>query len=203
MNKNKAIILCVVIVVVTIIAAFYILNSGKTTSPAYSNINENLVVSEKKPSKNLKGYSDDAGFSFQYPDDVLVKKIDINDSITYSNVELTSIQAKGKMLIKVVDTQLKSIDDLFVKEGLRGEIKEIKIGEISGKEANMNNKIIAAALDQSVLFTIEVDSQNQKYWVDVYQTVLSSFNFVPQQASPSVPFDSSSDDVVLEEEIVE
>lgn len=203
MSKNKAIIISVVIGAVTVIAAFYILNSEKT--PVSSNINQALVALEKQPSKNLKEYSDDAGFSFQYPDDVQVSKKDVDDNITYSSLELTSSQAKGKILIKIEDTQLESVDDWFAKETLKGNITEIKIGEISGKEANTNNQITSAGLDQGILFTLEVDSQNQKYWQSVYDTILSSFNFVSpeENISTDTQFLDASGDVVLEEDIVE
>ncbi len=179
MDKNKAIIVSVVIVVVTIIAAFYILNSKKTISPVSSNTNQTLVASERQPSKTLKKYSDDAGFSFQYPNDVQIGKIEIKDSVTYSNLELTSNQKKGKILIK--------------------------IGGISGGELQMDNKILAVAINQSILFTIEVETQNQKYWQSVYETILASFNFVSEKENTSTGAQFLDDlgDAVLEEDIVE
>ena len=201
MDKNKAIIASIVIVVLTIVAAFYILNSGAVPKTPENQI---PVASEKQPSKNLREYVDDAGFSFKYPDDIQVDRIEVNDSITYSSLELTSREAKGKIIIKVTDTKDKSIDDWLVKEGLKGDIKEIEIGEISGKEVNVNNKITAAALDQNILFTIEVDAQSKNYWQSSYDTILSSFNFVSQTESVQTqePLDDSSD-AVLEEDIVE
>ena len=201
MNKNKAIIVSVVIVILTIVAAFYILNSG--TVPKTPE-NQTPLAFEKQPSKILKEYVDDAGFSFKYPDDVGVSKIEVKDSITYSSLEFTSTQAKGKIIIKVTDKNLKSVDDWLANEGLRGGIKEIEIGEISGKEVNMNNKITAAALDQNILFTIEVDTQDGKYWQSVYNTILSSFSCVSQEESAQTQESlDDSNDAVLEEEIIE
>ena len=133
-----------------------------------------------------------------------MSKIEVKDSITYSSLELTSREAKGKILIKVTDTKLKSTDEWFAKEGLKGSIKEIEVGEISGKEINMNNKIIAAALDQNILFTIEVDTQDGRYWQSVYNTILSSFSFVSQEESAQTQESlDDSNDAVLEEEIIE
>jgi len=204
MDKNKAIIVCIIVVVATAIAAFYILNSGKTNSSFSSNTNQALVALEKQPSKTLKEYSDDAGFSFQYPLDVQVGKIEIKDNITYSNLELTSNQAKGKILIKIADTQLKYIDGWFAKDGLKGDIKEIKIGEILGGQLQKGDKISAAAINQDILFTIEVDAKDQKYWQSVYGTILASFNFVSREENTSTgEFPDDSGDAVLEEDIVE
>lgn len=203
MDKNKAIIVGVIIILVTIAAAFYILNSKEM--PFSSNTNQALVT--QSPSKTLKEYLDNSGFSFKYPDDVEIRNIEVKDDITYSNLELTSNQAKGKILIKVTDTQLKSADELFAKEDGKKDIKEIKIGGISGMQLQMDNKILAGAIGQNILFTIEVDMQNQKYWQSVYGVILSSFSFVSQeenvqtQEQPSL--DDSSGDAVLEEEIIE
>lgn len=180
---------------------FYTTQSKKTISS--QPLENKIDFVEKEPSKTLKVYTDSAGFSFKYPQDIQVSKKDTtNDATAYANLEISSSQAKGSISVKVLDTKLKSIEDWFLENKLT-VAKEIKIGEIAGKEANMNNKITAAALDRNVLFTIEVDSQNQKYWVDIYQTVLSSFNFVPQQASSPQSSDSSPDDVILQEETVE
>lgn len=202
MDKNKAIIASIVIVILTIVAGFYVLKSETTPKTQENQIS---ISSERKPSKTLKEYIDDAGFSFKYPDDVKVSKIEVKDDITYSSLELTSREAKGKILIKVTDTKLKSTDEWFAKEGLKGSIREIEVGEISGKEINMNNKIIVAALDQNILFTIGVDTQDGRYWQSVYNTILSSFSFVSQKESTQSQesFDYSSDDAVLQEEIIE
>lgn len=203
MSRNKAIAISVVIILITIIAGFYILNSEK--KPVAPSANQAFVASEKQPSKILKEYSDDAGFSFQYPIDVQINKKDIaNDTTAYANLAISSSQAKGSISIKVLDTAFKSIDGWFLENKLTAA-KEIKIGAISGKEANMSNKITSAGLDQGVLFVIEVDMQDQKYWQSVYDTILSTFNFVV--AESSVPetqsLDESSDDAILEEEISE
>lgn len=209
MNKNKTIVLGVVIVAVSIAAVFYILNSKKTISstPSDTYRKKPLVVLEKPPSETFKEYFDNSGFKLKYPDDVQIDKIEIKDNIIYSNLELTSNQAKGKILIKIVDTQLKSIDDWFARDNfMEGNKKEIKIGEISGVQLQMDNKILAAAINQKILFTIEVDAQSSKYWQSVYRTMLSTFSFVPQTESVQIQdqsLDDPSSDVVLEEEIVE
>ncbi len=204
MSKNKAIIIGSIIVVVTIIVVFYILNSGKTNSSFSSNANQTLVASEKQPSKTLREYSDDTGFSFQYPSDVQVNKKDTtNDSTAYANLEIIG-KTKGGISVKVLDTKLKNIDDWFLENNYTST-KAIKIGKISGKEANMTSKIIGATLDQGVLFVIEVDTQGQKYWENVYGTILSSFSFVSQGENTSTGAQSldNSGDAILEEETIE
>lgn len=208
----KIIILGSVIAAGGIIATFYVFRSQKPISPVSSKPqnNESILVSEKHPSKTLKEYADDSGFSFKYPEDLLVTKKESNDSTTYANLELTSNQTKGNILIKITDTKLKSVNDWFKESKLSqssSEKKEIKIGEISGTQAQVdNNKLLAGALNQDILFTIEVNSQNQKHWLKVYDIILSSFKFVAQKTSDTgaQPLDDSSgSDAVLEEETIE
>lgn len=204
----KIIIISIVIAVGAIGAAFYIFKSQKTISPV-SKLQENkTIVIKNQPSKTLKEYIDDSGFSFKYPEDIVVTKKDANDPNTYSHLELSSSKAKGSILIKITDTKVKSVDELF-KDSKLGPVpknqKEIKIGEISGSEIQVDNKLLAAALNQEILFTIEVDSLNKNYWLSVYENILSTFNFVPKTTNDTVdqPLDDSNTDVVLEEETVE
>lgn len=204
MGNKKIIIVSLSILVIVIVLVLLIFNSKKKIAPAsLISLENKITVAEKEPSKILKVYNDDSGFSFKYPEDVQINKKDTtNDSTAYANLEISSSQTKGSISVKVLDTKFKSVDEWFLENKLTSA-KEIKIGEISGKEANINNKITAAGLDQNVLFVIEVDSQNQKYWDDVYQTILSSFTVIPQQSLSSQSSDNSSGDAILEEETVE
>lgn len=202
------IIIIGIIAVGAIGASLYIFRSQKTVSPISKPQENTKIVIENQPSKTLKDYTDDAGFSFKYPEDVVVTKKDANDPNAYSHLELTSDQTKGSISIKITDSKFKSVDDWFRQnkliQSLRNK-KEIKIGEISGSEIQVDNKLLAAALNQEVLFTIEVDSQNQKYWLSVYENMLSTFDFVPKTTSDTVdqPLDDSNADAVLEEETIE
>lgn len=206
------IIILGIVIVVGIGAAFFIFKSQKTISPISSKPQDskNVIVSEKLPSKTLKNYTDDAGFSFNYPDDIQIGKIEISDNITYANLELTSNQTKGSISIKVLDTKLKSVDDWVLTskiDPLFASMRDIKIGNLSGRDYVMGNKITAVVLDQDILFTIEVSHQGDyDYWFNIYETILSSFEFVQGQSasiSENTPADVPSDDVILEEEIVE
>lgn len=207
----KITIVGLVILALGIIGAFYIFQSKKAVSPLSSKpqSNEALNIEQIQPSETLKDYTDSAGFSFKYPEDVVVKSKDTSDPATYASIELTSNKIKGSMSMKVLDTKVKSVDDWFAENALTASAtarKQIKMGEISGKEVAVNNKTIAAGLDQDILFTVEVDAQNQKYWTSVYNTILSSFTFVSQETNSTEVTtldDSGSGDVLLEEETVE
>ncbi|MBI3366033.1 hypothetical protein HY041_00190 [Candidatus Roizmanbacteria bacterium] len=212
MSKPSVIKFIIFIIIISLAAggiAFYIFQPKKTISPISLKPQENktIVAFLKQPSKTLKVYKDDSGFSFKYSEDLQVNKIDTTDPAAYANLEITATQTKGNIKIEIADTKLKSVDDWFGESKLSSTTnkKEIKIGEIIGSQMQTENKILAAAINQNILFTIEVDLQNQKYWNDVYDTLLSSVNFVPQPSSnvsETQPSDNVSD-VTLEEETVE
>lgn len=210
-NRSIKIILITIIIIIIVGGSivFYLLQPKKTISPiSKPQENQTIPVSLEQPSRTLKVYTDDSGFSFKYPDDVQVSTKDINDTITYADLELTSNQTKGSILIKIADTKLKSVDDWFKESKLISAMtnkKEIKISDITGSQVQVDNKLLAAVLNQDILFTIEVDSQNQKYWLNVYGTILSSFNFVPQKTNDTATqsLDDSNSDAVLEEDTIE
>lgn len=208
-------IIAVTIIIATITAlgiVFFLVQPQKTISPISSTNPPAKItdISQNTPSEDLKEYVDDSGFSFNYPNDIKIGKNEISDNITYANLELTSSQAKGSITIKIADTKLKSVDDWFLENKistLSAIKKDIKIGDILGQEVTVANKLMAIAINQEILFTIEVYRQNQKYWQTVYDTILSSFNFVPQQSkieTETVPReDSTGSEVILEEETIE
>lgn len=205
----KTIIISIILVGLVGTYTYYFIQYKKTVSPISSKPQENkTIVSEKQPAKTLKEYIDSAGFSFKYPENLVVGKKEDKNTTTYANLELTSSQAKGNISIKIEDTNLRLVDEWFVENKLStlsSQIQKIKIGEMEGSEIKDNNKLIAASINQGILFTIVIP-QDQKYWQTVYNTVLSNFKFVSQQASnvsETQYLDNSNTDVVLEEETLE
>jgi len=210
MTKNLAfrmIIVSIILTVVTAGSAFYLFRPKNTVSPLPKE-SKNFLTSKTLPSKTLKEYTDDSGFSFKYSEDVVVVKKEVKDSSTYADLELNSTKAQGNILIKIEDTKLESFEDWLLENKLTttsAAVKDIKLGDLSGWETKLDNKLIALSLDQHILFTIEVISYD-KYWLDVYNTILSSFSFVAGEATSATEgnvSDVAGDDIILEEETIE
>lgn len=187
-------------VVLTIIGFLFIVGIGYVVVNRQASVDsqkENSITTEKVPSKTTKTYTDDSGFSFDYPDDVVVNKKDVNES-TYANLELTSPQAVGNITFTVEDTTLKSATS-------EATAKDVSLGSLLAKEFTSNEKIETVALDQGILFRLEVAFGKEKtYWLDVYNTIVSSFAFVlPPSSAGDVGSSTEGDEVILEEEIVE
>lgn len=185
---------------------YYFLNQQQT--PAVSQV----VIptpTPVMPSATLKDYIDSSGFTFQHPDDTTVTTNE-TDTITYADLVLTNPLVSGSITARVQDTKLKSLD-AWVKQNeatvAAGIVKEVQLGSLQAREITMEDKILTVAVDQKILFTIEVIPQTEKnYWENVYNTLLTSFNFVtPQQSTSTTDTSASSlDDVIFEgEEVVE
>lgn len=211
MNPKIIKIVAVVILgIIVIIAGIYFIQSKKTVSPISSKpVQIQKIAVDKEPSKTLKDYLDESGFSFKYPDDIDISKQDSSDTITYADLILTSKTAIGQIEIKVQDTKANSLKDWIMesKDLSSLESKAIKLGSLDASEIASIDKIVAVAVDQKIVFIIDVSREKDKnYWKSVYDSILSSFAFSnPQSSSVSQTQDAGvSDDVIDEgEEIVE
>lgn len=185
--------------------AFYLFQPKNTTSTPQESKN---LLGSNIPSKTHKEYVDESGFSFQYPDDVVINKKEVKDETTYADLELNSSKAKGSITIKIMDTKIKSIEDWLLENklsSLLASVKDTKIGDLPGWEIKFNNNLMTISIDQNILFSVNVNQQDE-YWLSVRNTLLSSFIFVEKQQESSLDTqstDPAESDIILEEEVIE
>jgi len=162
-------------------------------------VEKKTAVSPTLPVIDDKKYSDEAGFSFSYKDDLKITKIETKDQAVYSSLEITSKDRSGKISILVTDSQLTKIDDYFKKEKT---VKRLKLADLDAKQVDKDGKLMTVALDQGALFVITAEYQNAKaFWLTVSNKVLASFAFTSPQKDESVSQDSggSSEPAVIDE----
>lgn len=184
-------------------AAFFII--GLIAAAYLVNINEQkeaplLNPPPSIPSETFINYSDPAGFTFSYPDNLSIKKNDIEDNSTYADLELSAKEVNGSLSLKIADSKYKTLND-WVKLN-KGVTKETKLGNLKALEVQTPDRILLGALDQGIFFKVEMPKIEEKFWEKVYSKMLASFSFAsPSQAEQT---DSSSGDVTFEsEEVVE
>jgi len=154
-------------------------------------------------SSKSKIYINPSGFSFKYPESFLLNEKKINDQSTYAWIELTDPQRKGIISIKLEDYDLSKIDDWFTaarKNGIKGEIKKVKLADLEGREFTTGNQTITLALDQGgVLITITTD-----LLLPAYNQIVSSFIFSqPAQTTTNISGDESGDIIFEGEEVIQ
>ena len=201
----RTIIIGIILTALVAGGAFYLFQPKNTTSTPQESKN---LLESSVPSKTFKEYVDESGFSFRYPDDVVINKKDIKDETIYADLELNSPKAKGNITIKIMDTKIKSLEDWFLENklsSLSASVKNSRIGDLPGWEIKFDSQLTTISLDQNILFTIDVNPQGE-YWVSVRNTLLSSFIFVEKQQESSLDTqstDPAESDIILEEEVIE
>lgn len=212
MNKKRAIIVVVVLLLIGIAAVagyFYVAAQESQKTVAQKEVPTPTVVA---PSTTLQEYTDPSGFTFEYPDNLTVTAQEIKDTTTYAHVLLTAPKVEGEIAIKVQETKLKSLDawEVANKELISSaSAKEVKLGSLDAREVTLSDKTLIVAVDQNILFTIEVMPKTEKkYWENVAPTILASFSFGMTEAgsdSTSAPLADSADDSVVSEgeEVIE
>lgn len=199
MLNPKLLILLVAagLVVIAVIVLRPGIKSSKTLDQLTNPLQENKQV---MPSETVKEYQDEVGFSFSYPDNLSITKNEITDDSTYSDIQISSKDVSGSLNLKITDSKFKSLDEWLEsnKEASTDKPKEVKLGNIKAAELKTADRLLLAAVDQGILFTIEMPLIEQDFWTKVYNKVLANFSFVLPSAS------QGGDDISFEgEEVIE
>lgn len=160
---------------------------------------------ETLPSETFIEYTDPAGFTFSYPDNLSIEKNEVVDANTYADLQLFSKDVSGSLSLRITDSKFKSLADWLKASEIpsTNTPSEKKLGELKALEVKTNDRLMLAALDQGVLFSLEVPLIEQDFWMKVYEKVLADFTFAPPETA-AAGVSNSSDEIVFEgEEVVE
>lgn len=200
--KQKTLIFIAVLVVLAAGGALYFLSAPKKqASSPYSP----EIIKEAKPSETFIEYTDPSGFTFNYPDNLSIEKSEEMDSSTYADLQLFSKDVSGSLALRINDTKLKSVDDWAKETAPQGAPIEKKLGTLKALEVKTGDRMMLGAIDQGVLFSIEVPLIEQDFWMQVYNKLLTDFTFaVPETTSTAGGVSYDSEEVIFEsEEVVE
>lgn len=210
-STHKKIILIVFFSAVFVVGAILLFNireSKKNSAEKVNPQNSKTNAIEKTPSNTLKEYSDESGFTFEFPDNIKIERKE-NDSL-YADLILSASDVNGSITFTVSDSkydQLESWKDNNSEELTGLLINQTKLGNLTGISFNNKDKITLVAIDQGIEFKIVADYKDQKkYWENVYDSIRDSFSFITPSVSQSTNTEpeTSSGEVIFEgEEIVE
>lgn len=202
MDKKTAILFILTLGIIALVVKF-VFFSPKTY------LNTPQISLEKKtqiePSKTLKSYTDPSGFTLSYPDNLSLINNEATSSSTYADISLAQKDINGSLNLKIMDTKFKSLDE-WLKSTSSQNSKEVKLGNLKALEVTNNDRILVAALDSGVLFTLEIPFADQKdFWMNVYSKVSEGFSFSSPSANnnASQGADNSSDVSFEGEEVVQ
>ncbi|MBI2036552.1 hypothetical protein HYT17_02905 [Candidatus Microgenomates bacterium] len=205
MNKKVLVGFLIVIVLAGVAGGFFIFSRGqKIPSPLPQESNRETQQAIL-PSATLKQYSDPAGFTISYPDDLNLSVNENIDANTYAHITLASNKADGSIAFRAVDTKFTSLADWLASTNATSN-KETKLGVLTALEVRKEDGLLTSAVDSGILFTLEaVFAGKEQFWSNVYNNILSSFSFNSTQETEgkSQNIDSSSEVVFEGEEIIE
>lgn len=191
------------LILTTVVIIGYVIYSSKNKPAFFSPLIEEKSFDSAQDEKKTvyKKYTDEAGFSFSYPEEVEINKNEVKDESIYSSLEISTKKEAGKISFLVTSSNLTAIDNYFTQE--KKTVKKLKIGEMEARQFEDKEKIVTVALDQGALFTVTVDYKNNKsYWQGVNNKIISTFAFSPpeQNDSSSQGSTNGQDDVIYEGE---
>lgn len=175
----------------------------------------NTILEAKKnvPSETFIDYADPAGFGFVYPDNLSIEKNEA-DQNSYADITISSKDVSGSLNLKIIDSKFKTIDE-WVKLNEQSSSsnktaaleppKEKMLGNLKATQIKTSDRLYLGALDQGILFTVEMPLLEQDFWMKVYEKVIADFSFgLPEVATAQSDAGSSLDDITFEgEEVVE
>lgn len=204
---KKKNLLLIALVAGLIVLGILIYSQQKKLLSGGPQLNPPAVVKEIQPSNTFIDYTDPVGFSFSYPDNLSISKAETENPDTYADLQLFSKDKSGSLTIKITDSKITSLDD-WLKANKIPSVNtpiEKKLGNLKALEVKTTDRLLLGALDQGVLFTIELPLIEQNFWIKVYNRLLSDFAFASPVANNSQGIsNSSSEDITFEaEEVVE
>ncbi len=198
--KRILMIIVTILVVAGIFGGVYVFGYKKqvsTVTPAAV-----ISASPTPTPQELLTWTDQAGFTFQYPKDVTIDKHD-EDQVNYAHIEMTEKDQPGTIIIWAKDTTAVDGAGWVKKEKSLsgGTVFDTSLDGISGKKVLLTTPkktIVSGVVDEGIVFYVEGSFEDNQYWNNAYDTITSSFTFVKEkQAAPA------SVDPVDEEEVVE
>src|SRR3989344_4122962 len=94
----------IVLIVLAVFGAFF-LNNRKQAAPQSAKQVEVVL-----PSTTLAEFTDSSGISFSYPDDLSVSASKNLDDTTYAQIQVTSIDYPGSIIVRAADETIASLD---------------------------------------------------------------------------------------------
>lgn len=206
MDKKKIILLgIVVLLIILVILAVRALFFKKQENSPQSPLSIKSITKQKvEPSTTYIEYTDPTGFKFNYPDNLSLSKQEIEDSSIYASLVLNANGVNGSLNLEIADSKYKSLDEWIKAKAISQTPKEVKLGNLKALEVKTSDRLLLAALDQGVLFTIEIPRVEEDFWMKVYDKFLEDFSFASSSDATPGTNNASSGEISFEgEEVVE
>lgn len=210
MSKAQKIMMALVALSVIAGGAFFILKPG-----VKDNFDEKQISIQQAEVDKLESrvYKDYAGFSFEYPGELVVQEIELDDKAIYSSLEIKSLEGK-KITLRVSDTKIKNLDEwqtVFEEKNVIISIKDAFLADLNAKTViyGAPKEMKTVAIESGAIYEI-TSLADEGYYERIQEEIVNSFEFKADvfQAEPESlginPEDSKpvNEEIILLEEII-
>ena len=209
MSKKVKIVIAIISVGLIGIAAYLLLKPQQKAIPSETELK---IEGATVLSAETAVHQDWAGFSFEYPQELIIEEIELNDDSVYSSLEIGKANGE-KLTLRISDTQFADLESWqkdFETINVIDTIREIYWANIPGLQLSYGipKKMLTVAMENGVIYTLESQFDQDDYWDKAQQMVLNSFEFTEEivQVEPEkTDLDESSEEaeIILLEEIIE
>lgn len=211
MNTKTLGLAAIAVIIILGAVVFFFINHPNTPQ---KELKAPEAKKEVTPSKTFIDYSDPAGFSFSYPDNLSLSNKTSSDTEvvidpdTYADLQLFSKDKSGSLNLTIANSKYKTIAEWQKGNEIPESIPatEKKLGTLNAYEFKTKDRLMLASLDQGILFTIDMPLIEEPFWNEVYNKVTTDFAFsAPEAATTQTAAASSTGEEVLfeGEEVVE
>ncbi len=204
MSKNTKLAVFAILTLIVFGFAGWMLFRPKTKDNFSSQ--EISIKQAEIPDYTAKKYEDWAGFSFDYPGNLTVKEIELDNPDIYSSLEIYGSDAK-KMTVRVSDTKIASLADWQKSFAAANAVKKIDQARLDDLDAvtlqyGAPAAMVTAALKDGVLYQIDHLADNG-FWDRAHSDLVDSFKFTTSIGNKPAAAATTNEAITLVEEAVE
>ena len=200
MSFKQILIVVILAILIGGTVTFFIFKQNRV----YKNTAEVTSISPTPTSVVLSTWTDEAGFSFQYPEGILIDK-NADDTVNYANLTFTDSKEPGSINILMSDDTYKTLDKWIASNAelkLGGTI-DTTLGGKDGKKILTTTETIIGVIDSEVLVTIRRDLNLSPLLENTWQKITNTWTFIyptpdVTKSTQTTTVDNSGD--ILEEE---
>lgn len=178
-----------------------------------SDSSQELISTPTPTPAQLLTWNDPNGFTFQYPEGLVVNKHD-EDKENYAHLEFTSPDHPGRLVVWGKDAS-KGVTDAASwskneKRFIGASILDTALGSQKAKKVmveGVTRMLVVGTVYDGIVWTVEATLDDADFWTGVHATIANSFDFIPVKETESAVISEPApivDDVAVdEEEVVE
>ncbi len=205
MSKRVKVILFLILLTAISAGAYFLLTQKNNDSF----VAQEISIKQADVQKEDRVYEDYAGFSFEYPAEMKVEAVELDDSNIYSSLEILALD-NTKLSLRIADTKLKSLEAWqkeFEDKNVVIEIKDVFFSDLNAKKVvyGAPKQMKTVSIEDGVIYELS-SLADDGFMEKVHEQIVNSFEFSSEvfvEEETEEPETTTSGEIVLVEESLE